>query len=109
MPSIPAVDTRLSWIGDVSIANRMCPSVLVSRACPLPPTSSPPSCAQGPCYQLTSHLPATATLCLAEVASVSNDGLNPSGAGTFDVWGGPLANGDYTFAVVRARTPPHVL
>ena len=42
-------------------------------------------CFEGPCYQLTTHLPGTATLCLAEVASVSNDGLNPNNAGSGDV------------------------
>jgi hypothetical protein len=57
---------------------------------------------EGPCYQLTSHLPSTATLCLAEVASISNDPLNPNASGSADVWGGPLANGDYAFGLVRA-------
>ena len=36
-----------------------------------------------------------------QVASVSNDGLNPTASGTADVWGGPLANGDYAFALVN--------
>jgi len=58
-------------------------------------------CYEGPCYQLTSHLPSSDTLCLSSVASISNDPLNPTGAGTADVWGGPLANGDYAFALVN--------
>ncbi len=61
---------------------------------------------EGPCYQLTTHLPSTATLCLAEVASISNDPLNPTSSGSGDVWGGPLANGDYAFGLVGACGGP---
>ena len=50
-------------------------------------------CYEGPCYQLTSHLPASEEYCLAHVASISNDGIDPTTAttGGVDVWGGPLA------------------
>ena len=56
------------------------------------------------CYQLTGHLPTRAQLCLAHVLSYDgNVGTDPSGSGKagVDVWGGPLAGGDFVVALVN--------
>jgi len=56
------------------------------------------------CYQLTGHLPTSAQLCLAHVLSYdANVGTSPldSGLPGEDVWGGPLAGGDFVVALVN--------
>jgi hypothetical protein len=60
-------------------------------------------CFEGPCYQLTSHMPTAAVWCLSQVASISNDGLDPTTTttGGYDVWGGPLSGGNYVFGALN--------
>ena len=56
------------------------------------------------CYQLTGHLPTSSQLCLAHVLSYdANVGTSPNDAGAagVDVWGGPLANGDFVVGLVN--------
>ena len=56
------------------------------------------------CYQLTSHLPTAASFCLAHTLSYDgNTGTDPAGSGRAgtDVWGGPLAGGDFVVALVN--------
>ena len=47
----------------------------------------------------TGVVPAPAALCLAHVLSVAYAGTDPSGASAADVWGGPLAGGDFVLAL----------
>lgn len=56
-------------------------------------------CFEGPCEVTTTTVPSPAALCLAHVLAVSYDGTDPSGTASADVWGGPLANGDYVLAL----------
>ena len=55
-------------------------------------------CFEGSCYVLTSHYPTTADLCLAHVASISNDGVDTDIPGVH-VWAGPLSNDTYVMAL----------
>lgn len=63
-------------------------------------------CYEGPCYQLTSHLPTYDQFCLSSVASISNDGVDPTTTttGGVDVWGGPLSGGACVFGLLN-RNP----
>lgn len=60
-------------------------------------------CYEPGCYMLTSHLPAYDELCLARVASISKNGVDPTTdvTGGTDVYGGPLANGAYVFGLLN--------
>ena len=56
------------------------------------------------CYQLTGHVPTSAQMCLAHVLSFdANVGTSPNEAGNagVDVWGGPLAGGDFVVGLVN--------
>ena len=56
------------------------------------------------CYQLTGHVPTSAQMCLAHVLSFdANVGTSPndSGSAGVDVWGGPLAGGDFVVGLVN--------
>ena len=63
-------------------------------------------CFEGPCYVLTSHMPALDAFCLSSVASVSNDGLDPTTTttGGYDIYGGPLSNNTYVFGVLNRNS-----
>ena len=65
-------------------------------------------CYEGPCYQLTTHLPAVDEYCLAHVASISNDGIDTeiTHVPGVDVWGGPLSGGAYTFGLLNRGASP---
>ena len=56
-------------------------------------------CFEGPCEVTTGVVPAPAALCLAHVLSVAYAGTDPSGSSAADVWGGPLAGGDFVLAL----------
>jgi hypothetical protein len=60
-------------------------------------------CFEGPCYLLTTHMPAPDQMCLSHVASISNDGVDPdtTTTGGADVWGGPLAGGAYVLGLLN--------
>ena len=61
------------------------------------------------CYQLTGHVPTSAQLCLAHVLSYdANVGTSPNDAGAAgeDVWGGPLAGGDFASTTATPHPPP---
>eukprot|EP00759_Apiculatamorpha_spiralis_P027968 PhF_6_TR30577/c0_g2_i1/m.44953/K07407/E3.2.1.22B, galA, rafA; alpha-galactosidase len=60
-------------------------------------------CYEGPCYLLTSHLPASDEFCLTSVASISNDPIDPSTTTVpgVDLWGGPLSQNQYVIGVVN--------
>jgi hypothetical protein len=60
-------------------------------------------CFEAGCYQLTSHLTATEEWCLAEVASISKYGLDPTSdkTGGVDVYAGPLSDGAYVFGLLN--------
>jgi alpha-galactosidase len=65
-------------------------------------------CYEGPCYQLTAHLPATESWCLSAVASISNDGVDPDTTTVpgVDVWGGPLSGGAWVFGALNRASVP---
>ena len=54
----------------------------------------------------TTHLPASQEYCLSNVASVSNDPVDPTTGSSpgVDVWGGPLSGGAYVFGLLN-RNP----
>lgn len=60
-------------------------------------------CFEGPCYQLTTHLPTTDQYCLTQVLSVSNDGVDTTTTttGGADVWGGPLSGSRFVFGLLN--------
>jgi len=58
-------------------------------------------CYQGDCYVLTQHWPTTTHWCLSYMDSIANSGTP---AGTVEVWGGPLANGDYVMGLMNRGT-----
>jgi len=60
-------------------------------------------CYDGPCEMTTATLPAPAALCLAHVLSVAYAGTDTTGASPFDLWGGPLAGGDFVLALHNRR------
>ena len=66
-------------------------------------------CFEGPCEVTTAVVPALEPLCLARVLSVAYAGTDPSGPAAADVWGGPLAGGDFALALHnRADAPASV-
>lgn len=60
-------------------------------------------CYEPGCYMLTSHLPAYDELCLARVASISKNGVDPTSdkTGGTDVYAGPLSGGAYVFGLLN--------
>lgn len=59
------------------------------------------------CDGLTAHLPAPSNLCLAHVASISNDGVDMDIKGVH-VWAGPLSGNTYVMALDNRDTHPTV-
>jgi hypothetical protein len=60
------------------------------------------------CYVLTGHVPTATSWCLAHVLSFDgNVGTDPNGSQNpgSDVWGGPLAGGDYVMVLVNRNNP----